>query len=213
MGAKSLANGLKEGIKGIAMDPFHGAQEHGAKGFVKGMATGVVGLFAKPASSALSMVSQTAKGFVNTGDFLSDGPRARVHHKRAKRFIDASDPRIRVYDARAAELALEADDDKSQTTCSAGEAARAEERHAQKHEAIASTQIMASVDDRRLSLSSPLFLLLSSLSFPPSAVSHCSPAVPAPPLFASCCCSLLPSLQCHITRTSMQTFLHSFNSS
>ncbi len=148
MGAKSLATGLKEGIKGIAMDPIHGAQEHGAKGFVKGMATGVVGLFAKPVSGALSMVSQTAKGIANTGDFFSGGPRARVHHKRAKRFIDASDPRIRVYDARAAELALEAADDKSQTTCSAGEAARSEERHAQKHEA--STQIMASVDDRRV---------------------------------------------------------------
>jgi len=48
--------------------------------------------------------SQTAKGIANTGDYLSDGPKVRAKHFRPKRVINASDPRVKVYDAREAEL-------------------------------------------------------------------------------------------------------------
>lgn len=151
MGASSLVTGIKEGVKGLFLDPVHGAQQHGAKGFVRGMGTGIVGAFAKPVSGALGFVSQTAKGISNTGDYLSDGPAQRVHHVRAKRFIDAADPRIKTYDARAAELAAEEEaaaraSGKHGEKLSAGELARREHDRQQRHEA--STQILANVDDK-----------------------------------------------------------------
>jgi hypothetical protein len=67
LGAKSLATGLKEGIKGIVMDPVHGAQQSGAKGLVRGLGTGLLGAVAKPVSGAMTLVAQTAKGIANTG--------------------------------------------------------------------------------------------------------------------------------------------------
>jgi hypothetical protein len=152
MGARSLATGVKEGVKGLFMDPVRGAKQHGAKGFVRGMGTGIIGAFAKPVSGALGFVSQTAKGIGNTGDYMENGPMQRVHHQRPKRVIDAADPRIRVYDLRAAELAAEdalaaRDAAKgSDKKLSAGELARREYDRQQRHEA--STQILANVDDK-----------------------------------------------------------------
>jgi len=139
-GTKQLVTGIKEGLKGVVMDPIRGNRAHGAKGLAKGIVTGVVGLFAKPASGVLSLVSQTAKGIANTGDYLSDGPKVRAKHFRPKRVINASDPRVKVYDAREAELAQE--DDK----LSAGEEARGRERQLQQFES--STQIRDNVADR-----------------------------------------------------------------
>jgi vacuolar protein sorting-associated protein 13A/C len=42
-GMISLVTGVGDGIKGVVMQPIHGAQEDGAKGFFKGIGKGLAG--------------------------------------------------------------------------------------------------------------------------------------------------------------------------
>jgi hypothetical protein len=48
------------GIKGVIVDPLAGARRAGFVGFLKGVATGVVGLAAKPISSLLNFSAVAA---------------------------------------------------------------------------------------------------------------------------------------------------------
>lgn len=77
---------------------------------------------------------------VPTGDYLVDGPRHRLSHVRAKRFIDPLDPRLTVYSARAAEEAL---DDRKRDAADVARYADRQERHETE-----SRIIMATVDQQ-----------------------------------------------------------------
>jgi hypothetical protein len=137
-GARTLASGIKEGITGLVRDPVQGAKERGVKGFLRGLGTGIMGAVAKPVAGALSMVAQTSKGIANTGDYVSDGPRMKVQHLRAKRYISPSDNKITIYDAAAAEEALE------DRKVSAADVKHKLEKQEKRHEA--SSRIQESVD-------------------------------------------------------------------
>lgn len=63
-GMISLVTGVGDGIKGVVMQPIHGAQEDGAKGFFKGIGKGLAGLFVKPVAGLLDTVSKTAEVFI-----------------------------------------------------------------------------------------------------------------------------------------------------
>ena len=56
---------LLEGGKGVFYNPVAGAMDDGAKGFVKGLGTGLVGIVAKPLSGVAAFASKTTEGIAN----------------------------------------------------------------------------------------------------------------------------------------------------
>lgn len=81
-GARSVAIGVTEGVQGVFLDPFKGARKNGGKGFLKGVAKGLVGLVVKPSVGVIDGVSQTIKGMRNSAlHFMSED---HVHNKRVR---------------------------------------------------------------------------------------------------------------------------------
>ena len=77
MGAQSLGEGLYEGGKGIFIKPLAGAMDDGARGFVKGLGTGLIGLIAKPTAGLAGAMAKTAEGLASDAKHLASG-RART---------------------------------------------------------------------------------------------------------------------------------------
>ncbi|CAO2649706.1 Nn.00g009980.m01.CDS01 [Neocucurbitaria sp. VM-36] len=55
--------GFYDGISGLVTQPWKGAQENGASGFVKGVGKGIGGFIAKPGAACLGILSHTMQGF------------------------------------------------------------------------------------------------------------------------------------------------------
>ena len=66
-----------EGGKGFFIKPVEGAMDNGAKGFVKGLGKGALGLLAKPISGVATLASKTAEGIASDAKSLVGG-RARM---------------------------------------------------------------------------------------------------------------------------------------
>lgn len=75
--AQALGQGLVEGGKGFFIKPVEGAMDNGAKGFVKGLGKGALGLLAKPISGVATLASKTAEGIASDAKSLVGG-RARM---------------------------------------------------------------------------------------------------------------------------------------
>ena len=58
-GGKALIYGIKEGVKGVFVDPYEYAKKQGALGFVKGTAKGLAGLVIKPTTGIIDFASKT----------------------------------------------------------------------------------------------------------------------------------------------------------
>ena len=63
---------LVGGVMGVVTAPIQGAREEGAFGRVKGVGRGSAGLFVKPITGALDLISRTMEGGANTLDWLND---------------------------------------------------------------------------------------------------------------------------------------------
>jgi vacuolar protein sorting-associated protein 13A/C len=61
LGAKSLYEGISQGLVGVVMQPIKGTKKEGAVGFFKGVAKGLSGLVMKPVAGVLDTVSKTAE--------------------------------------------------------------------------------------------------------------------------------------------------------
>nr|QCC62991.1 glycosyltransferase [Phoma sp.] len=55
--------GFYDGITGLVTQPWKGAKENGASGFVKGVGKGMGGFLAKPGAACLGILSHTMQGF------------------------------------------------------------------------------------------------------------------------------------------------------
>ena len=86
MGARSLGEGLLEGGKGVFVKPVAGAMDDGARGFVKGLGTGLIGLIAKPTSGLAGAMAKTAEGLASDAKHLASG------HARAQ--LRVRQPRV-----------------------------------------------------------------------------------------------------------------------
>jgi hypothetical protein len=71
-GTGLFAKGLVGGVMGVVTAPIQGAREEGAFGLVKGVGRGSAGLFVKPITGALDLISRTMEGGANTLDWLND---------------------------------------------------------------------------------------------------------------------------------------------
>eukprot|EP01083_Nonionella_stella_P273036 926164_1 len=58
-GARSLGEGVLRGLSGPIRDPIQGMRKSGLKGFAKGVGTGIIGVFVKPAAGAAQFMTAT----------------------------------------------------------------------------------------------------------------------------------------------------------
>lgn len=65
---QNFGSGFYQGITGFVTQPYKGAKEEGALGFLKGAGKGSIGLFAKPGSGTL-ILSRYAQNIL---DFMTD---------------------------------------------------------------------------------------------------------------------------------------------
>ena len=56
----SFAHSIMGGIAGVVQNPARGYAETGAWGFMRGLGTGIVGVFSKPISGALDLVAMAS---------------------------------------------------------------------------------------------------------------------------------------------------------
>ncbi|TGZ76788.1 UDP-Glycosyltransferase/glycogen phosphorylase [Ascodesmis nigricans] len=59
---KEFSLGIYDGVSGLYLQPYHGAQTEGFKGAVKGVLRGVAGLVVKPQAGVAGVVGYTVKG-------------------------------------------------------------------------------------------------------------------------------------------------------
>jgi vacuolar protein sorting-associated protein 13A/C len=85
MGVKALGVGFREGATGVLSKPLQGAMDDGARGFVKGLGRGLLGVAAKPISGVASLVSKTAEGIAaDAKDLTARGRRAAALRTRVR---------------------------------------------------------------------------------------------------------------------------------
>ena len=65
-GCQTAVDSLKSGIVGVVYRPYVGATREGAWGFVKGVYSGASGVFLKPISGGLDLISKSTEGIKNT---------------------------------------------------------------------------------------------------------------------------------------------------
>ncbi|KAJ5753529.1 uncharacterized protein N7511_007682 [Penicillium nucicola] len=63
---KNFVHGMADGLSGIFTQPYKGGQEEGAKGVVKGLAKGTIGMTTKVSSAALGLVAYPAHGMMKS---------------------------------------------------------------------------------------------------------------------------------------------------
>ena len=61
-GARELGRGVLEGVSGIVLAPYRGAEAEGLKGFGKGVVRGVLGVAVKPTVGVLDFASRATEG-------------------------------------------------------------------------------------------------------------------------------------------------------
>ena len=71
MGAQALGHGLLGAVTGVIRHPVEGAINDGARGFVKGVGSGLVGLIAKPTSGLAGAVAKTTEGLASDAKRLT----------------------------------------------------------------------------------------------------------------------------------------------
>eukprot|EP00026_Physarum_polycephalum_P000021 Phypoly_transcript_00021.p1 GENE.Phypoly_transcript_00021~~Phypoly_transcript_00021.p1 ORF type:complete len:3252 (+),score=335.79 Phypoly_transcript_00021:281-10036(+) len=93
MGMRDLTHGFMGGLKGIFVDPIHGAQEEGVTGLVKGVQKGVMSALVKPTVGAIDLITRTSQGACNSASTIA------THCTRARppRYF-ASDKVLQPYD-------------------------------------------------------------------------------------------------------------------
>ncbi len=101
-GGKAIFNGLFRGVTGLVTDPYHGCRRKGAKGFLQGVGTGLVGVGLKPAAGAIGAVSKILQGAGNTAT-LCDA-QYDIEIARFPRYI-GRDRVLRPYNKLDAEMA------------------------------------------------------------------------------------------------------------
>ncbi len=100
-GALSFGHGIASGAAGLFREPFQGAVEHGASGFVKGLRRGVIGGVLKPITGALDLIAEPAAGFRSL--MVSERNKNFAEPKRPPRaFLGAHRDRLALYDLRSA---------------------------------------------------------------------------------------------------------------
>ena len=88
MGMQALGQGLLGAVTGVIRNPVEGAINDGAKGFVKGVGSGLVGLIAKPTSGLAGAVAKTTEGLASDAKRLTQAgadarrPQMRVRQPR-----------------------------------------------------------------------------------------------------------------------------------
>ncbi|KAF7715323.1 Sterol 3-beta-glucosyltransferase [Penicillium ucsense] len=63
---KNFVHGMVDGLSGIFVQPYKGGQEEGAKGVIKGLAKGTVGVTTKVSSAALGLIAYPAHGMMKS---------------------------------------------------------------------------------------------------------------------------------------------------
>ena len=61
-GVVSLGSGVAEGVAGVFVQPFKGAQKEGFGGAIKGVGKGLIGLLVKPVVGASDLIGDTLIG-------------------------------------------------------------------------------------------------------------------------------------------------------
>lgn len=79
-GVRSIAKGVLEGATGVVLDPLRGAHRDGLSGFVKGVQTGLTGVVVKPAKGIVDALESTAKGVINTPQYVAGLAISNVLH-------------------------------------------------------------------------------------------------------------------------------------
>lgn len=100
-GLKSLARGVKDGVKGMAAQPARGLEEDGVEGMFRGVGKGLMGLVVKPAAGVLDLTKQTAEGIRNSTEFFDAPKRTRV---RLPRMLYGLERVMRSYNLQHAQL-------------------------------------------------------------------------------------------------------------
>ena len=103
-GAKSIANGVKNGFTGLFTEPAKGAEKNGLPGFLLGAAKGIGGLVFKPVSGVIDAASKTAEGIKNTPDFLSNKQEQRFKRQHNPRPFYSYCKEFRHYDKEMADI-------------------------------------------------------------------------------------------------------------
>ena len=73
-GLQGLGEGVFEGITGVFLKPFEGAQKEGVLGFFKGVGQGLTGIVVKPITGLIDVVSKTTEGLKNTANIFDEKP-------------------------------------------------------------------------------------------------------------------------------------------
>ena len=74
-GARTFGSDLYNGVTGVVVDPYRGAKQGGAKGMIKGVGKGIIGLFFKPIAGTCSLIQYTSNGILNTPGTIVRGAR------------------------------------------------------------------------------------------------------------------------------------------
>ena len=98
-GGKHLGRGVVLGVTGIFTQPVKGFSKHGARGALKGVGKGLVGVVVKPVAGVVDMVAFTTEGIRNTPEYLAKA--GVVTRVRQPRLWPAGSP-VRAFDRRAA---------------------------------------------------------------------------------------------------------------
>ena len=69
-GAKSFLKGALSGVVGLVVAPVVGIKDNGLQGFCSGLANGVVGVIALPVTGAAVAGFQISRGLINTGEWV-----------------------------------------------------------------------------------------------------------------------------------------------
>lgn len=83
-GGERVLRGVTEGITGIVVRPFEGAQQHGVSGFFMGLGKGVVGVVASPVAGAFGAVSAVSGSVDANLKYWDQRPMGRRRNPRQR---------------------------------------------------------------------------------------------------------------------------------
>ncbi|CAG8237173.1 unnamed protein product [Penicillium salamii] len=82
---KNFTHGMSEGFSGLFTQPYKGGQQEGAKGVMKGLAKGTLGMTTKVSSAALGLVAYPAHGMMKSLYTVThSGTRKRITEARKR---------------------------------------------------------------------------------------------------------------------------------
>jgi len=74
---RDFGKGIYSGLTGIVAKPIEGAKQGGAKGLLKGIGKGVIGLPLKPTIGAIDLLTRTGEGIKNNASLFEQSKRKR----------------------------------------------------------------------------------------------------------------------------------------